>query len=110
MVCSAVVASDFGTCELIFVVSLTPAHRTRRYCFAKSFYCVLISETCFAAHWSFIIIVNFSSCFFLRDLYDSRWLFSLKVSRSGVDVVFLVLSNVASCTTERLYSFFSSLP
>ena len=36
--------------------------------------------------------------------------FSLKVSRSGVEVMFLVFIQVAFCTSERLYSFISSLP
>ena len=35
--------------------------------------------------------------------------FFVKVSRSKVDVVLLVYIQVAFCTSERLYSFFSSL-
>ena len=32
-------------------------------------------HTCLAAHWTFIIFVNFSFCLFSRDFYESRWLF-----------------------------------
>ena len=36
--------------------------------------------------------------------------FSLKVSRSGVEEMFLVVIQIAFFTSRRLYSFFSSLP
>ena len=60
---------DFGSSALILVMSLVATLRKRHYCF-----------------------VNFSFCLFYRDFYESQWvLFSLKVSRSGVEIMFVVL-------------------
>ena len=90
MVSSAVAATEFGTGALIFAVSLDAAPRTRRYCLASGFHCVPISKTCFAAPWSFIEIVNFSFACSPGISMNLYGYFYLKVSRSGVEVVFLV--------------------
>ena len=83
---------------------------TRRYRFMASFQCVSVSKTCLAAHRSFIIIVNFNFCLFSRETFESRWFFFFESQQNLVEVVFLVFIQFASCTSERLYSFFSSLP
>ena len=70
--CFAVVVFDFGTGALIFVESLVATPRTCCYCFTASDHCVPISKTFHAAHYSFIIFVNFSFCLFSMDFYDSR--------------------------------------
>ena len=55
MNCFAVVAFDFGTGALVFVVSFVGAPRTRRYYFMASVHCVPIFRIFLAAHGSFII-------------------------------------------------------
>ena len=109
MICFAVVAFDFGTGALIFVESSAAAPRTRRCCFKASVHCVPKFKIFLAAHWFLTIFLNFSFCLssgILTNLGDS---FSLKVRRSGVEIIFLVFIQVAFCMSESLYSFFSSL-
>ena len=110
VVISAVAASDFGVCALIFVVSLAAAPCTRRYRFIAYFHCVSVSKTCLAARWSFVILENFSFCLFSGISMNLGGSFSLKVSRSGVKARFLVFIHVDFFTSRRFYSFFSSLP
>ena len=100
-------ASDFCAGALIFVVSLPAAPCTCCYRFMASFHCVPISKTCLAAHLSFKLFVNFSFWLFSRDFFESRWFFfSMKISTSGVEVMFLVFIQVVFFTSRRLYSFF----
>ena len=109
MVFFAGVVFDFGAGALIFVVSLVAALCTRRYCFRASVDCVSIFKTLLAARWSFIIFLSLSFCLFSRISMNNGGYFSLKVSKSGVNVLILVFIQVAFCTSQRLYSFFSSL-
>ena len=70
-------------------------------------YTGLIAKTLLAARWSFLLFVNFSFCWFSRDLYESLQFFFFENQQelSESDI----FSQVALCTSERLYSFFSSL-
>ena len=94
------VAFDFVTGALIFILSLAAAPCTRRYRFMATFRCVFIFKTRFGAHWSFKIFVLLA---FLRSS------FFFKVSRSGEEEMILVVIQVDFFTSRRLYSFLSSL-
>ena len=84
------VAFDFSTGALVFVVSLVAVPRTRRYCFKASVHSVPIFKTFLAAQWSILLFASFVFVCSPGIFMNLGGYFSLKVSRSGVEVIFLV--------------------
>ena len=98
MVCLAVVEFDFGSGALIFFVSLFAAPCSRRYCFTAPVHGMHIFDTFLTVLWSFIRFVHFSVFFCFPGIsMNLGGSFSSKVSRRGVEVMFLVFIQAAFC-------------
>ena len=104
------VAFDLVTGILIFIVALAAETCTRRYRFMALFavcpYLRHVLQLIGHSKYSKTLIFVRSPGIFM-NLGGS---FSLEVSRSGVEEMFLVVIQVAFFTSRRLYSFFSSMP
>ena len=106
MVFTAVVALCFSTREVQLFVSCVVTSRTCFFSFVIIFQHVSVMTELFAAHRCFLVFLNVSiACYPAMSGYISGSC-SLNMNNRRVNVKFLVLIQVAICTSSKLNYFF----